>query len=70
MEFIEPFLPPPQVSKLISPCDNSFLASGKARLQGLDTATTEVKEATFLRICEGYDAEVVRHSFAHCGWEF
>jgi hypothetical protein len=56
---IKPCLLPPQASKLISPCDTSFLASLKARLRGLDTSTTEAKEAAFLRICGEYDPEVM-----------
>jgi hypothetical protein len=67
---IEPFLLPPQTAKLISPCDNSFFASFKARLRTMDTSTTEAKKAAFNEICREYDPEEVKRYFRHCGWEF
>jgi hypothetical protein len=66
---IEPFLLPAQSAKFISPCDNSFFSSLKARLRTMDTSTSTAKEAAFLQICREYDPETVRAYFAHCGWE-
>jgi hypothetical protein len=63
------FLMPPQTAKLISPCDNSFFASLKARLGKLDMSTTEAKKAAFLQLCDQYNTDVVLHYFAHCGWQ-
>jgi hypothetical protein len=64
------FLLPPQAAKLVSPCDNSFFASLKARLREMDTSTPEAKEAAFKQVCVEYDPEMVRHYFSHCDWNF
>ena len=67
---VHTFLIPPQASKLISPCDNTFFASLKARLRQMNTATSEDKEAAFTMLCADYDLEIVRRYFTHCGWSF
>jgi hypothetical protein len=67
---VHPFLIPPQASKIISPCDNSFFSSMKARMRGQPTDTTEQKQEAFTRLCAEYDPEEVRRYFHHCGWSF
>jgi hypothetical protein len=65
---MEPFLLSPQAAKLISPCDNSFFASLKARLRTINTSTVEDKRAAFLDVCEEDNPGMVKHCFAHCKW--
>jgi hypothetical protein len=61
---------PPQVSKLVSPCDNSFFGSMKARIRRMRTETIADKEAAFQTLCAEYPRELVQHYFHHRGWEF
>jgi hypothetical protein len=67
---VHPFFIPPQVSKYISPCDNSFFMSMKDRMRNMNTETTEEKKAAFEMLCAEYPQEIVRHYFHHCGWHF
>jgi hypothetical protein len=64
------FFIPPQASKSISPCDNSFLSSMKARMRNMSTGMTKEKKAAFEMLCSEYPQEMVRNYFHQCGWHF
>jgi hypothetical protein len=61
---------PPQASKYVSPCDNSFFAALKVRLGHMDTSTTIAEKAALQEVCRDYPSEMVVGFFRHCGWEF
>ena len=67
---IEPFFMPPQTARFLSPCDNSFFASIKARLKWMNTSTTSLKKSAFIELCRVYPRDIVRKYFTHCGWNF
>jgi hypothetical protein len=67
---VKPFLFPGQASKFISPCDNSFFSSMKARIRRMDTSTTEKKRVAFITLCNQFDPLIVQHFWSHCGWTF
>jgi hypothetical protein len=66
---VKTLLLPPQASKPISPCDNTFFSSFKARMRRTGTSTTEEKRHTFQSVCDGYTRDEVKAHFAHCGWD-
>ena len=61
---------PPQGGKLGSVCDNSFFAVLKARLQKMNTSTTEKKREAFFQLCREFPSDMVKKFYHHCGWEF
>jgi hypothetical protein len=61
---------PPQASKLISPCDNSFFSAFKAEMRGMDTHDTEAKKAAFEQVIRDTPPEKVKSYFRHCKWPF
>jgi hypothetical protein len=67
---VYPFFIPPQASKYISPCENSFFSSMKARMRNMSTGMTKEKKAAFEMLCAEYPQEMVRHYFHHCGWHW
>jgi hypothetical protein len=62
---IKSFIMPPQTSKQISPCDNSFFHSLKSRLATMDTSTRELKELAFMKICHEYPEAMIINYFRY-----
>ena len=66
---ITPFFMPSQAARIISPCDNSFFSSMKARLACMNTSTRDMKRRAFLQLYQDYPREIVRKYFTQLGWD-
>ena len=65
---IEVFITPPQAAKFLSPCDNTFFSSMKARMARLDTSTREKKIAVFRPVCAEFPPSMILNFYRRCGW--
>ena len=63
------FFMPPQAARLLSPCDNSFFSSMKARMKHMDLSTKEMKRAAFEEVCRTYPPDLIISYFRHCGYD-
>jgi hypothetical protein len=61
---------PPQTAKLISPLDNPYFATFKAKLRKENISTASKKKAAVIRVTNQLQGNFVASCWEHSGWRF